>query len=471
MAQDFSPDRDEANFESAHSEGTPDFFDCEPVPNVGYVEQDPTRILAHMYDTVRDDQIDVNRRMASRAAGIADAFAYARTHPWIYVHVDHLDSDGVRADAESVDFAERAAVLEASLRLQMSESTLRNLAHTADMARAELPELWSQARKGFAMLTQVETAVKHLPRFAGRADLAAQFDDYLADQVLTSSPALFRSKAKRFAQQLAPGSDPVAHAEAFQQRRVILEDVADGMSWIHAFVSTPDAHAIKRRLTSTAKHVTRAPHAHGSRDERTRDQVRADLFVSWLRGVGTPTAVKTKVFVTVPLTLLTPEAQASVRRSGAGAERGLDVASAPLVLGSGEIDDDSARQLLLEAGRFTRVITDPVSGVILDMDRRSRLVTRAQREWLMLTHHLCVRDGCNRAAIDAEIDHWREYHGPERGSTDIANLHPLCGSDHRLKGKTKLKYRRRRNGSVAVESPTGFSTRRPRVAYPDDPPF
>ncbi|MEV8268021.1 HNH endonuclease signature motif containing protein [Microbacterium sp. NPDC076911] len=145
------------------------------------------------------------------------------------------------------------------------------------------------------------------------------------------------------------------------------------------------------------------------------------------------------------------------------------------MLGDGAIDPVTARQLLLDAGRFTRVITDPVTGVILDMDRRSRLVTRAQREWLMLTHHLCVRDGCNRVAIDAEIDHWQEYHGPERGATNIANLHPLCGTDHRLKSRTKLSYRRRRDGSVGIASPTGFATHVPwwRVpaVVPEKPPF
>ena len=55
-------------------------------------------------------------------------------------------------------------------------------------------------------------------------------------------------------------------------------------------------------LTATAKHM----HKH-ERDGRTRDQIRADLFVAWLTGHGTPTAVKTKVFVTVPVQLLAGE--------------------------------------------------------------------------------------------------------------------------------------------------------------------
>ncbi|MGZ0711086.1 DUF222 domain-containing protein (plasmid) [Coraliomargarita sp. W4R53] len=407
--------------------------------------------------------------MSGRAAKLADAFAYARSHPWIYVEAE-------MADAEH--FAERAAVLEASMRFRLSETALRGLAHTADTGREQLPELWARAREGFAGLAQVDAAIALLPRFAGNADLIRQFDTYASEAVLHSSPQSFRAKALRKARKLSPGSDPEAHADAFGRRRVIFEELADGMSCVHLFASTADAHAIKRRLTSTAKHTQRKSRPGASRDERTRDQIRADLMVAWLRGAGTPTAVKTKVFVTVPLDRLTPEAQATVRRQGADASvdtSAIDIATEPQLLGSGPIDATIASQLLLDAGQFTRVITDPVSGVILDMDRRSRLVTRAQREWLMLTHHLCVRDGCNRVAIDAEIDHWQEYHGPERGPTNISNLHPLCEPDHRMKSKTKLRYRRRSDGSVGVASPTGFATsvpwwREPR-AVPGEAPF
>lgn len=424
------------------------------------------QILGFMYDSVEEDQFDVNRRMAGRAAKLADAFAFARSHPWIYVEADMPDAE---------QFAERSAVLEASLRFNLAESTLRSIAHTADVGRECLPQLWSRARDGFAGLAQVDAAIALLPRFRGDAVLIRQFDDYAAEVVLHGSPPSFRAKLRRAARRLAPGSDPGAHAEAFGLRRVIVEPVDDGMSWLHLYGATTDLLAIKRRATSTAKHLKRIVGDDGSRDARTRDQIRADLTVAWLRGAGTPTAVKTKVFVTVPLDALTAGAQQSVRRRGVALDGGLDLASEPQLLGHGAIDPTTARQLLLDAGRFTRVITDPVTGVILDMDRRSRLVTRAQREWLMLTHHLCVRDGCNRVAIDAEIDHWQEYHGPEYGATNIANLHPLCGSDHRLKSKTKLSYRRRPDGSVGITSPTGFATHVPwwRMPHdvPENPPF
>ena len=156
-----------------------------------------------------------------------------------------------------------------------------------------------------------------------------------------------------------------------------------------------------------------------------------------------------------------------------------------MIPGAGPIDDATARQLLLDAGAFTRVITDPVTGVILDMDRRSRRATPAQRDWLALLHGTCLRDGCDRLAIDADIDHHCAYHGPGRGPTDIANLDPMCDPDHAVKDATLLRHRRRDDGSIEIEFPSGHRTENPfagieeRVRalitdpheHRDDPPF
>jgi len=193
--------------------------------------------------------------------------------------------------------------------------------------------------------------------------------------------------------------------------------------------------------------------------------------------------VKAKVLVTIPLDRLVPEARSSVRSGTPGA--GLDLNADCMIPGVGPIDDATARQLLLDAGAFTRVITDPVTGVILDMDRRARTATAAQRDWLALRHGTCSRDGCDRLAIDADIDHHCAYHGPDRGATDIENLDPVCDPDHALKDTTRLRFLRRDDGSIEIAFPSGHRTRHPltgihervrallarRPELADDPPF
>ncbi|TDN92486.1 HNH endonuclease signature motif containing protein [Microbacterium sp. BK668] len=406
---------------------------------------------------VEEEQYDLYRLAASRAERLADAIGWARSHPEIYA---------LTGDDDPVRTAERCAVLEGSLRLNLSEATIRSVAATADAARSSLPLLWARAREGFASMAQVDAAVALLPRFGAHAGALSEFDRTLAEVSLSTAPASFRARATRLARRLAPLPEAQLHADAFTRRRVVLHAAEDGMSWVSALVTTTDAVAIKRSLTATAKHLSKA-----RRDGRTRDQVRADLFRDRLTGRGTPAAVKTKVFVTVPIDRLSPAARSSVRRTPPRVG-GVDLNTEPLLDTGDPIDDATAIRLLLDAGRLTRVITDPVTGVILDMDRRSRRVTRQQREWLTLRHAQCTRDGCRRAAAEADIDHWIPYaaHGP----TDQANLHPLCDPDHALRGTTRLRFRRRPDDTVELGFPSGHTTRRLLDSLPppgDTPPF
>lgn len=420
---------------------------------------DADEALAMAFAEVEQHQYDLNRRAAARAAALAYAFEWARTHPYVYALPGEIDPEGI---------AVRSAALEASARLHLSENAVRALAGTAQVAQELLPLLWRRAREGFAALTQIETAVGLLGPFAGRREAIGAFDEALAELVMDTSPAAFRRRAQTLARRLAPEPWPAQHARARATRHVVLEPGEDGMSTFHAKAPTIEARAAMRRLTATAKRMTRE-----ERRGRTLDQVRADLFVAWLRGEGTPTAVKTKVFVTVPLDKLGEKAQASVRRDIAP-ETGIDLSREAQLLGDGPIDHLTGIQALLDAGAFTRVITDPVTGVVLDMDRRARTVTRAQREWLALVHGECTRDGCHRLAVDAEIDHWIGFHSDQRGPTNLANLHPLCASDHRLKDRTSIRYRRRSDSTVQLRFPTSYETQRERDPVPPppvDPPF
>ena len=380
---------------------------------------------------------------------MADAIGFARQHPLIYALAGDTDAAGT---------AERCVVMEAACRFQLSENTVRNLARTADTARAQLPLLWARAWEGFASLAQVDAALAQLPRFDGQLPEArTAFDEALADLALDCSLALFRAKARKLADRLAPVDLVAEHSAAHERRTVVVETAEAGMSWVHLHTATVDAIAIKRRLTSTAKHAQRTVH-----DGRSRDQVRADLATAWLKGTGTPTAVKTKVYVTVPADLLTPEVQQSVRRD-APVPAGAPDLNAGARLDTGDpVDRVTAVQLLLEAGRFTRLITDPVTGVILDMDRKARKATRQQREWLLTTHTTCTRDGCTHPAAESDIDHWSAFHGPGRGPTSIRNLHPFCAAENQAKEKTRFRYRRRDDGTVQLVSPTGYATRPPR---------
>ncbi|MBW9093872.1 DUF222 domain-containing protein [Microbacterium jejuense] len=416
-------------------------------------------VLREMFLDAEAEQFEANRRAARQCEHLADVLEFVRVHPALYVNADFVPR---RADREMAPLggdaalAERCAVLEASSRLRLTEGEVRSSAAIAAQARDELPRVWQAARDGLISIPHVKAVVAQLPAFAECPAEVAAFDELLREVAVSATVAATRRQARVVADRLTARTRTQRHADAFARRTVYVEDVADGMSWVYGLVATERAHAIDRELTLTAKHLPVV-----ERDGRTTEQIRADLFADLLAG-GEATTVKAKVLVTVPLDRLSPVARSSVR--GAGARPGvvgLDLNSECMIPGVGPIDDATARQLLLDAGAFTRVITDPVTGVILDMDRRARIATRAQREWLALVHGTCARDGCERLALDADIDHHCPYHGPGRGETDIGNLDPLCDPDHALKDTTMLRHHRRNDGTVEVEFPSGHRTRHP----------
>lgn len=435
---------------------------------------DETFLAARILDGLQGDDVALNQQVVRRAERIVEVVDLARRHPEIYTIGDSPDD---------ADHARRSVFFDVALRLQISENEVRALECTASTAAEHLPLLWEHAHDGFVPLRFVETAVSAVLRLRAPvgADLAARtyardaidlIDRTASTWALSLPVSTFRRRMTILTDRLDPTPPAHRHVRGMADRRVVVEDAGDGMSWLMALIPTVKATAIKRRLTSTAKHLQK-----DRREGRTRDQVRADLLCDWMLGVGTATAVKTTVFVTVPVGLLTGESVATAPSTAftpaaeiapknvAGATfAGNPVASATeaQLVGHGPIDAATARQAFLDATGFRRVITDPVRGVILNMDRRTYRPTKAQRDWLILQHGTCARDGCDRLALDADLDHERAWaHG---GATDVGNLRPLCPADHVRRHRTRIVYRPREEGTVQVTTPTGFHTS-------DPPPF
>ncbi|MGA0566960.1 HNH endonuclease signature motif containing protein [Rathayibacter sp. KR2-224] len=132
---------------------------------------------------------------------------------------------------------------------------------------------------------------------------------------------------------------------------------------------------------------------------------------------------------------------------------------------TGPIPPDMARRLVAHAPGLTRVLTHPVTGRVLDVDRASYKVPKSLRNWLMVRDGWCRFPGCFRRAISCEADHTIPWeHG---GTTSADNLAHLCRKHHRLKGLTdwrvaQVKAARGKDGAPPIGtlswvSPTGRS--------------
>jgi hypothetical protein len=138
--------------------------------------------------------------------------------------------------------------------------------------------------------------------------------------------------------------------------------------------------------------------------------------------------------------------------------------------GYGPITDETARSLAQDA-MLRRLITDPVTGQVLDLGRTSYRPSAGLRRFIEARDQTCRFPGCTRRAIRCDLDHGIGY--DESGCTDRANLHALCRTHHNLKTERFWCVDMHPDGSETWTSHLGFRyTKRPhRQAVADlDPP-
>ncbi|WP_460463624.1 HNH endonuclease signature motif containing protein, partial [Arthrobacter pigmenti] len=145
--------------------------------------------------------------------------------------------------------------------------------------------------------------------------------------------------------------------------------------------------------------------------------------------------IKAEVFVVVPvLTLM-----------------GLSDEPADLE-GYGPIDEDTARELAVNAPSFKRLLTHPETGALLSYGRNRYGVPKDLQNMVRLRDRRCRGVGCNRAARTCEIDHSMPY---PRGATEESNLKALCKLNHLLKTAKLWTDVQHRDGRVEWTSPAG----------------
>lgn len=217
----------------------------------------------------------------------------------------------------------------------------------------------------------------------------------------------------------------------------------DGMVWLSAYLDAADGTMITRRLDAAAAHLAAA-----DGETRTIDQLRADVFTDILlrHGEDGSTPVSATVAVTVPVLSLLGEVELPGTLEGYG-----------------PIDPATARRLAAAAPSFQRILTHPISGTVLDVDRTSYRVPADLRRWLRLRDERCAGPGCGRSARDGDLDHREAW--ADDGVTSASNLAHLCRHHHRLKHESRWTVRAGLGGSTEWISPTGH---RSRV---DPPPF
>ncbi|MFJ4254088.1 HNH endonuclease [Microbacterium sp. NPDC090003] len=189
-------------------------------------------------------------------------------------------------------------------------------------------------------------------------------------------------------------------------------------------------------------------------DERTMDQIRADLFSDLLLAASPSPAlgndldgVQARIQVTVAATTLA----------------GLDDHPAALD-GHGPLDPDVARALAGRNNGWSRLFLDS-DGMVTETDTYTP--TEGMRRYLRARDQHCRFPGCRMPVHRCEIDHNHDH--ATGGRTAIDNLAHFCTSHHQLKHPDidpdhRWTARSRPDGTIEWTSPLGriHSDRAPR---------
>lgn len=137
----------------------------------------------------------------------------------------------------------------------------------------------------------------------------------------------------------------------------------------------------------------------------------------------------------------------------------------------GAVDRDALLDLLADPSVPTtlrRLITDPVTGALIDRGAQAYTPTPDLIAWLIARDGGCRFPGCTARAYRCDVDHARDY--ADGGRTDITNTGLLCRRHHN--GKTHGEWRIEESapdGSCTFVAPDG-TRHRCRPARIADPP-
>lgn len=391
--------------------------------------------MARLLDDVDELGYLERRSRARRMATQLDAVRLAEQHP--EVMVDLVD-EATRVDGE---WAVRATVADLSARANVSEQTVY-----VEIRRAETlqrtPGFWNDFQTGTVSVANMLALAEVLDTLPSDAGVDAEMDAaaVVAAQVM---PGRFRSRMRAVRERLHPESLERRSRAAAERRCARMQPAEDGMAWYGIFGPAAAVAEVDAHVDARARHL-----AEQHDETRTLDQIRADVALALLCSQGDGEAS-----VTVELGLMVP-VLTLLGRSDEPAR----------LEGYGPIDVDTARELAGRATSFVRVLTHPVTGTILDIDRSKHRPPADLQRWVRVRDQACSFLGCGRRAAACDIDHTVAWaHG---GATAAHNLTPLCPPHHRLKHQTRWHVERPPGQHrVRWRSPMGV------VRTADPPPF
>jgi hypothetical protein len=431
-------------------------------------------------DRIADDLVQIERGLANLNARRVGLLAQANA--WAGSMVDAIIPIGA-TEPHRREMAHRSVVAEISCALRVPQQTVgADIAQSTALAAMEATMASLKAGRISYRHAQVLADTCESVPAEGRGTLEAE----LLPIAETSTVAGLKRKARASRERMHPQPIVERTRDAVAMRRIVLEAADDGMGWIHHYLPIASAIGIYETTTQIA-HSRR-----GGDESRTMDQLRSDALLELIdEGVD--------IFVNGPRTDESPESdtdRGSVTDRDSDTDRGSATASngtrdvkksgrnnrnkrgphvgvlrpsvfltVPVLTamgrndepaeleGYGPVDPVTAREITADAPSFYRVLTDPIAGTILDIDRKRYKPPADMRRYLRMRDKTCRFPFCGKRAGHSDIDHTLAWE--HDGKTRVQNLAHLCGGDHTLKHGSSWQVTQDVGGVLHWTSPTG----------------
>ena len=345
-------------------------------------------------------------------------------------------TSGVERSAEFDDFASEEVQAALTLTRRAADSEL----HLGWLLLERFPQVWRALDAGEIDLRKARTIV----RCVGHLELSTARD--VIDRMIDKAPELttgqLAARIRRLCVEADPGQAKKEYQEALEERRVVAEPNPDGTAGLYGINLPPERiAAIRDRINTMARSLRSVG------EERTMDQLRADVFLDVLEGNQHLRPTRRGV-VDIHLDLATLMQ--------------LDDNPGDMP-GWGPVIADIARQIAADYGTEWRTtVTDPDTRQVLWNGTTRRRPDTKLTKWIQARYHTCVFPGCRMPARACDIDHHHPH--AEGGCTAQHNLGPLCRRHHVARHERNWRIRRDHQGRYHLTSPhqhTYITTGRP----------
>jgi hypothetical protein len=330
-----------------------------------------------------------------------------------------------------------ASSSEIRLALRLTRAGADNELAFALTLEHRLPRLFDMLATGTIDLRRartIERATVHLSDATAQGVL-----DQIADVAPDLTTGQLGARITRLCVEVDPDEAKDRYDTAHDDRRIVIQPTDSGTVNLMGYDLPPDeVAAIMGKVNRDAVEL------HGADGEnRTMDQIRADICLDLLRGSTSITNKRASNTGVIDLVVdLDTLAGLADRPGNLG--------------GYGPVIADVARKLADESHDAQwRISAVDALGEPVHVGTTSRRPTESQRRRIQTRNRTCVFPGCRMPSTICDIDHTEAVQ--DGGDTCDCNLAPLCRHDHCLKHAQGWAYQRLPDGRHQWKTPFGHT--------------